>query len=79
MTGDGLSDNNVDLLADNARLVALLVSYDIEWFELAELESLLTRVDRPGDFCMHAALAARHHSQGAGTPAPGYVRVFAGS
>jgi superfamily II DNA or RNA helicase len=38
MTGDGDSGNGADLRAENARLVALLVSHGIEWRKPAEVD-----------------------------------------
>ena len=38
MTGDGDSGNGANLRAENARLVALLVSHGIEWRRPAEVE-----------------------------------------
>jgi len=40
MTGDGDSGNGADLRAENARLVALLVSHGIEWRKPAEADVL---------------------------------------
>lgn len=38
MTGDGGSGNGADLRAENARLIALLVSHGIEWRKPAEVD-----------------------------------------
>jgi hypothetical protein len=38
MTGDGDSCNGADLRAENARLVALLVSHGIEWRKSDEVD-----------------------------------------
>ena len=40
MIGDGDSGNGADLRAENARLVALLVSHGIEWRKPAETDVL---------------------------------------
>jgi hypothetical protein len=40
MTGDGDNGNGADLRAENARLVALLVSHGIEWRKPAEANVL---------------------------------------